>query len=179
MLLAAQVLSLGELDGNLNLGPLVPSVRGVVAEESRLASSDPLVLRSQRLSESVDSEVEKAVGETALLSDGDIGGLSSVLHPDVTASVASGALTRALVEEAHDPADLEVAEELSRVVSVSEVELDGSSHRDVSALDVVEKGPESTANSHNSLENKVLAIVRGSSVGRVGLNVDSILGGRG
>ena len=68
----------GELDGNLNFGPLVPLHGVSVAEESRLTGGNPFILGFESLSESVNAKVKEAVGECAILSNRDIGGLCGI-----------------------------------------------------------------------------------------------------
>ena len=77
-MLVTHLSRVGELDGNLNLGPLVPLHGVIIVEESRFTSGNPFILGFESLSESVNAKVKQAVGECAILSNRDIGGLCGV-----------------------------------------------------------------------------------------------------
>jgi hypothetical protein len=112
------------------------------------------------------------------LSNRNISGFGRIGHPNITAGVSKSSLRRTLIDKAHNPADLKLTEELSGTVCISEVKLDWCSHRDVSALNVIEEILESTIYAHNCPHEQIIVVIRSSSVAAIGFQVDGVLGGR-
>jgi hypothetical protein len=167
-----------KLDGDLHLSPLIRGVRAVIGEKARFASGHPMFLRVKRGPEKINTFVEELVGEATFQAYGNDCGLRLVKDHNVSIS-AGGSELGLPVEEAHSPIHGVFSEEASGSVFVSEIELDGGSHGNVSALDVIEESPESSRCSEESLDKDLATVKLSAANSWVSFDLNCTLRGWG